>query len=104
MLHVICDPAEQKRAVSNVDDSDGASSSQVERNPRVFEQNPRVFKLVYNLDRNPQSVVLREEIPPTHPHRNNYIRAFCIEDKTFVKGCFTIRVRTSSKNYIAALF
>ena len=88
LCYVICDPA-QDRAVNDVDDSDGASSSQVERNPRVFEQNPRVFKLVCNLDSNPLSIVVGEEIPQTHPHQNNYIRAFCIEGKTFVnvRGC-----------------
>ena len=88
LCYVICDP-EQECAVNDVDDSDGASSTQVEQNPRVFEQNPRVFKLVCNLDSNPPSVALGEEIPQTHPHRNNSIRAFCIDDKTFVnvRGC-----------------
>ena len=84
--------------VSDPGDSDGESDSpkqndddaiQVEQIPRVSAQNPRVFKLVCNLDSDPPSVVLGEEIPQTHPHRNNYIRAFCIEDKTFVNvhGC-----------------
>ena len=88
--YVICDP------VSDPNDSDGESGSpkqndddaiQVEQNPQVFAQNPRVFKLVCNFDSNPPCVVLGEEIPQTHPHRNNYIRAFCIEDKTFVNVC-----------------
>ena len=93
----ICDPEQQKHAVSDPGDNDNGLSSpkqndgniQDEQYPRVFEQNPRVFKLVCNLDSNPPSVVLGEEIPQTHPHRNNYIRAFCIDGKTFVNvnGC-----------------
>ena len=73
LCYMICYP------VSDPDDSDD----------EVFEQNPRVFKLVCNLDSDHPSVVLGEEIPQTHPYQNNYIWAFCIEDKTFVyvHGC-----------------
>ena len=97
--YVICDSAQRENATHvDPDDSDGESSSpkqnedgafQVEQNPLVFEQNPRVFTLVCNLESDSPSVVLGEEIPQTHPHRNNYIRAFCIDDKTFVNvhGC-----------------
>ena len=81
---VICDP-EQENA-----DGDGESNSPKRNDDGAIqvEQNPRVFKLVCNLDRNTPSVVLGE-MPQTHPHRHNYIRAFCIEDKTFVSvyGC-----------------
>ena len=85
LCYVICDPVQDVMDVDN----DGAPSSQTEQNPRVFEQNPRVFKLVCNLDSDPPSVAVGEEIPQSHPHRNNYIRAFCIDDKTFVNvnGC-----------------
>ena len=92
VCYVICDP-EQENADSggelNSPKRNDDSAVQVEQNPRVFEQNPRVFKLVCNLDSDSPSVVLGEEIPQTHPHRNNYIRAFCIENKTFVNvhGC-----------------
>ena len=73
LCYMICYP------VGDPDDSDD----------EVFEQNPRVFKLVCNLDSDHPSVVLGEEIPQTHPYQNNYIWAFCIEDKTFVyvHGC-----------------
>ena len=70
--------SKQENAVSDPDDSDDEESR------RQAKQNPRVFKLICNLDSNPPSVVIGEEIPQTHPHRNNYIRAFCIDDKTYV--------------------
>ena len=97
LCYVICDP-KQECTVSDPDDSDDESSSpkenddgaiQVDQNTQVFEQNPQVFKLVCNLDSDSPSVALGEEIPQNHPHRHNYIRAFCIDDKTFVNihGC-----------------
>ena len=88
MCYMICDPEQRKNAVSDADD-ESSSPKQNDDTIIQFEQNPRVFKLVCNLDSDPPSVVLGEEIPQTHPHRNNYIRAFCIDDKTFVNvhGC-----------------
>ena len=89
VCYMICDP-ERENAASDDREQSNDDTSEVEQNPRVFEQNPRVFKLVCNLgkSRSP-SVEIGEEIPQTHSHRNNNIRAFCIEDKTFVNvhGC-----------------
>ena len=88
LCYMICDP-EQECTASDPDDSDGESCRQAEQYPQICKQNPRVFKLACNFENNPPSVILGEEIPQTHPHRNNYIRAFCIDAKTFVnvRGC-----------------
>ena len=90
LCYVICDPElEKDYVVTDSEDSDGESSRVQQNLLRVFEHNPRVFKLVCNLYSDSPSVILGEEIPQTHPHRSNYIRAFCIEGKTFinVQGC-----------------
>ena len=83
LCYLICDDYNYRYInYSEVDDSDVELSSEEERNPQVF-------KLVCDLDSNPPSVSIGEEIPQTHPHQNNFIRAFYIEDKTFVNvhGC-----------------
>ena len=84
LSYLVCDDYQDYRYInySEVDDSDVEFSSQE-------ESNPRVFKIVCDLDSNPPSVLIGEEVPQTHPHRNNFIRAFYIEGKTFVNvhGC-----------------
>ena len=83
LCYLVCDDYQDYRYInySDVDESDIELSG---LRPTEEERNPLVFKLVCDLDSNPPSVVLGEEIPQSHPHRNNFIRAFILEDKTFV--------------------